>query len=282
MRRFDAEYLDAFRDYLRDPREATLRAAYELGRDAVQRELTLLDLALAHHDALASELAGEGEPEGHEQLVRAAGAFFLESITSFDMVQRGFREARNTALLEQRHGQILRQLSEFLADASLALDASDSLAEMLRLVAEQARELIPADCCLVATRGDQDAPVRAASYPDDLRWVTFARWVDLSQLDALVRSTDRPTRSGAEEIAKHIRLPGSGPTKDLVLRDWLATPLTALDGRAMGSIHLVTKSKAGFTGLHEAVLQHLAQMAAAAIERSQIYSRTARWPSFES
>jgi GAF domain/Phosphoserine phosphatase RsbU, N-terminal domain len=273
MRRFDAAYRDAFRDYLRDPGEATLRAAYELGRDAVRRELTVLDLALAHHDALASELRGEGQPGGHEQLVRAAGAFFLESIASFDMVQRGFREARDAALLERRHAHVLRQLSDFLADASLALDASNSLAEMLRLIAEQARELIPADCCLVATRGDHEAPIRAASHPDDdLRWATFARWVDLSQLDALVRSADRPTRSGAEEIATHIRVPGSGPTKDLVLRDWLATPLAALDGRAIGSIHLVTEREAGFTGLHEAVVQHLAQLGAAAIERSQLYS----------
>jgi|SRR5215211_1951951 len=277
MRLFDAEYLDAFHDFLRDPREATLRAAYELGRDAVRRELTVLDLALAHHDALASELRREDKPRDDEQLVRAAGAFFLESIASFDMVQRGFREASDAALLERRHAHVLRQLSDFLADASLALDASDSLAEMLRLVAEQARELIPADCCLVATRGDQEAPFRAASYPeDDLRWVTFARWVDLSQVDPLIRSSDRPTRSDAAEIAKHVRVPGSGPTKDLVLRDWLATRLTALNGRAIGSIHLVTEREAGFTGLHEAMLRHLAQMGAAAIERSRLYSRTAR------
>ena len=37
MTRFDAEYQGAFRDYLRDPGEATRRAAYELGRDAVRR-----------------------------------------------------------------------------------------------------------------------------------------------------------------------------------------------------------------------------------------------------
>ena len=61
-----------------------------------------------------------------------------------------------------------------------------------------------------------------------------------------------------------------------MLRDWLAKPLTALDGRAIGSIHLVTESETGFTGFHEAVLQHLAQMGAAAIERSQLYSRTTR------
>jgi Phosphoserine phosphatase RsbU, N-terminal domain len=275
MKRFLAEYLHALRNYLREPSEAALRAAYELGRDAVQRELTLLDLALAHHDALAGELRSKHGPDGHEQLVRAAGEFFLESISAFDMVQRGFREARDAALLERRHAQMLRRLSDFLTDASLALDASDSLAEMLRLVAEQARELIPADCCLAATAGDNETPVRAASCPDDdLRWVAFARWVDLAQAEGLVRSAARPTRSGADEIARYVRVPGGSPAKDLVPRDWLAAPLTALDGRAIGSIHLIAESDAAFTGVHEATLQHLAQMSAAAIERSRLYSRT--------
>ena len=55
-----------------------------------------------------------------------------------------------------------RQLSTFLADASLALDATDSLEEMLRLVAEQARELVGAECC-VATVASEGAPANRRS-----------------------------------------------------------------------------------------------------------------------
>ena len=90
-------------------------------------------------------------------MTRAAGDFFLESLSSFEMVQRGFREAREAARLERRQTEMSRQLSSFLADASLALDASDSLEEMLRLVAEQARELVGADCC-VATVALEASP----------------------------------------------------------------------------------------------------------------------------
>ena len=75
------------------------------------------------------------------------------------MVQRGFGEAREAARLERRQTELSRQLSTFLADASLALDASESLEEMLRLVAEQARELVDADCC-VATVGDGRSAAR--------------------------------------------------------------------------------------------------------------------------
>ena len=92
---------------------------------------------------------------------RLAGDFFLESLSAYEMVQRGFSEARESASLERRHIEMSRRLSTFLADASLALDASNSLEEMLQLVAEQARELVGADCC-VATVALHGQPRAAA------------------------------------------------------------------------------------------------------------------------
>ncbi len=273
MKRFDVRYHHSFRDYIGQPSETTLRAAYELGRDAVQQELSFLDLAIAHHDALAAALRVEPETNDHDRIVRAAGDFFLESIAAFEMIQRGFREAHDAALLERRHAESLRQLSHFLADVSLALDTSDSLDEMLRLVAEQARELIPADCCLVETGTVDNARVRAASYPeDDLRWIAFVRWANLSEVGAVARSTGRPRRMGSNEIRTRVRVPGSGSTPDLMLQGWLGTPLVALDGSVMGSIHLVREGEHQFTGLDEAVIEHLAQLSAAAIERARLYS----------
>ena len=270
---FDIAYRDCFGDYVSEPGENTLRSAYELGRDAVQRELSVLDLAIAHHDALALALAVELDGDETDLIVRAAGEFFLESVSAFEMVQRGFREAHDAALLERRHAEMLRQLSHFLADASLALDASESLDEMLRLVAEQARELIPADCCLVATQSEGKTRVRGASHPeDDLRWAALARWADLAQIGKLVSSAGRPLRIHAEEVAELVRTPGGGSAAELVLRDWLAAPLAALDGRMIGSIHLIDRREADFSALDEAVVHHLAQMSAAAMERARLYS----------
>jgi transcriptional regulator with GAF, ATPase, and Fis domain len=273
MGRFDGAYLESLRDYICELNEITLRRAYELGREAVRRELSVLDLAVAHHDALAAVLPMGDDADNHEQIVRAAGDFFLESISAFEMVQRGFREARDAAMLERRHAEMLRQLSHFLADASLALDESDSLDEMLRLVAEQARELIPADCCLVTTEEEDHPRVRAASFPqDELAWAAFVRWADLSHIGGAARS-GQPVRIRGDDIATRLRVPGSTSSADLVLRDWLFIPLTALDGRMIGAIHLINERDGEFSGLHEAVAVHLAQMSAAAIERARSYSR---------
>ena len=124
---FRAAYASALLDYLLEPTETSLRVAYELAREAVSRSFSVLDLAVAHQEALTSVLADASDIAEALAITRAAGDFFLEGLSTFEMVQRGFAEARQAALLERRQTRLSRQLSTFLADASLALDASDSL-----------------------------------------------------------------------------------------------------------------------------------------------------------
>lgn len=220
---FRAAYGVALRSYVADGTEADLRTAYELGREAVVRELSVLDLTLAHHDALLEALGEASADVDH--VVRAAAAFVLESLAAFEMVRRGFDEAREAALLERRHAAMLRRLSSFLADVSLALATPGPLDEMLQLVAEQARELVGCDWCRV----------RIAVDPDDVR-------------EAVSSEPDE----GAADV------------------DAVAA-LTALDGRAIGSIELARKREGEFGGADEAVLAHLAQMVSAAVERTWLY-----------
>lgn len=268
---FRTAYASALSDYLLDPTETSLRAAYELGREAVRRQLSVLDLAVAHQEALLSALAGARGAAGVQQVAGRAGDFFLESLSSFEMVQRGFKEAREAFLLERRQTELSRQLSTFLADASLALEASDSLEEMLRLVAEQARELVGADCC-VATVGVEGHPriAEGASHPEgDRRWTTFVRWLDLAAVYRLVRRGGGSLRIEGEQLAgQHLFLIAAA---DWQLQGWLVASLTALDGTELGAIQLFDKRGGGFTADDEAALVHLAQMASAAVERARHY-----------
>jgi hypothetical protein len=268
---FAAAYASALDDHLRDPGEVTLLAAYELARDAVSRRLSVLDLAVAHQEALLAALRNAADAAEVERVTRAAGDFFLEGLSTFEMIQRGFAEAHLTAVQGRRRTELSRQLSTFLADASLALDAHDSLAEMLQLVAEQARELTDADCCVatVATAGGpRDA--EAASYADDaMRWPAFVRWLDLPAIYALLRQGGGAARAAGQELADlgpFRRPPGETP-----LGGWLAASLTALDGSEMGAVQVFDKPTGAFTDEDAAALLHLAQIASAAIERVRLY-----------
>jgi GAF domain/Phosphoserine phosphatase RsbU, N-terminal domain len=277
---FRAAYRSAFLEYLLDPGETTLRVAYELGREAVTRQLSVLDLAVAHHEAILSAFAeGSSSPEDARHVAEAAGDFFLESLATFEMVQRGLREAREAALVERRQTEMSRQLSSFLADASLALDSSDSLEEMLRLVAEQARELVGADCC-VATLTLDGVPraAEAASFPEmDRGWTALIRWLDLPAVLRLVRLNGGSVRMDEDDLSQ--LPPFRSPAGKHPLRGWLAASLTTLNGGELGVIQLFNKQDGAFTEDDEAAAVHLAQMASAAVERARLYQEQSSSPS---
>lgn len=90
--RFGPEYDAAFSRYRSRPGEAGLAAAYEIGRSAVVRGLSLLDLSAMHHAALLRELRGARGPEDVERCTLAASDFFREVLATFEMTRRGFVE----------------------------------------------------------------------------------------------------------------------------------------------------------------------------------------------
>ena len=90
--RFGPEYDAAFSRYLARPGEGGLAVAYEMGRSAVSRGLSLLDLSAMHHAALLRELKSANGPVQLEQRTEAASAFFGEVLATFELTRRGFVE----------------------------------------------------------------------------------------------------------------------------------------------------------------------------------------------
>ena len=164
------------------------------------------------------------------------------------MVQRGFWEAQTTLESERRHAGMVRRLSAFLADASLAAGRPDALAETLRLVVEQGRELLDAHACRGVLRLEGQRQLSAtsiASGGSERDWASADEWPDLP--------------------AVHGGAAGGTHRRETVLQ----AELTALDGRRLGA--LIAESGGGFSESDEAILVHLAQMASAAVERAAPY-----------
>jgi serine phosphatase RsbU (regulator of sigma subunit) len=89
-------YRAALRHYLDTRDESGRSRAYELGHSAVEAEIGLLELATIHSEAVTDLLADR--PEG--ETVAACMEFFVESLSTFDMAQRGFWEAQARAARE--------------------------------------------------------------------------------------------------------------------------------------------------------------------------------------
>src|SRR5437879_9111025 len=85
-------YTTALREHLASPDETALHQAYELGRAALAENLGLVDLVLLHHGALAN-LVRERPDGGKPAIMASAAAFLAESLSPFEMMQRGYQDA---------------------------------------------------------------------------------------------------------------------------------------------------------------------------------------------
>jgi hypothetical protein len=269
---FRAAYAAALVEYVAAGDEGPRRAAYELGREAVGAGLGLMDVADAHHDAILAAL-GAGVPA--EMATLAAADLFLETLSAFEMLSRGVGEARDAADRERRQAAILRQLSNFLADASLAVSSHDATHEILHLLAEQARELVGGVCCVASAKAEDGAPAaRAASFAEAESGLgARMALADLSALEEVAWAFGQVARADpSEQLTRSMA--GSDEVAGSV-RSWLGAPLTRLDGRPTGFIHAFDRRPRAFTAAHCNVLLQLAQLGSAALERAGLYAERA-------
>jgi hypothetical protein len=219
-------YAAAFSAYLADQGETGLGIAYDLGREAVAAGMSVLDLAEAHHAALREALeTGDRPPEA---TVRAAADFLRESLSIFESVHRGYTEVQEVARLEHQHVEQLRAL----ADASVAINSSLTVEEILQLTADTARSIIHAQRATVAVMASSARlPPLSATSPRQLD----GGEPDPSRLTA--RLTDRGREVGAIDVVDH-------PGREFTARDEaILTQLAALSSVAISNARLYERER---------------------------------------
>jgi len=115
------EYRRALADHLEGSGEAALARAYELGRRAIAEGLGVLEMAALHQEALQATV-----PWPDPARAAVVQAFFIESLSPFEMMHRGYREANTT----------LRRLNERLEEEAqrIAHALHDEAAQLLATV----------------------------------------------------------------------------------------------------------------------------------------------------
>jgi Phosphoserine phosphatase RsbU, N-terminal domain len=229
---FSSRYAAALAQHLHDRNERSLHAAYELGREAVTLEVTLLDVAAAHHDVLREAIEA-AQHDDTAELVAKSGDFLVETLAAYEMVHRGVPEVQNAAEADRRKIDLLRHLSGFLADSSLAVADEMAVRELLQLVAEHALEIVDAGACSINldVPGLTSAPIAVEASTAD---------VALHEVTPFDRTT-------------HLR-----------------TPLLALDASILGWIEI--SSSRPLDEFAAGLLRQLAEMASATLERVLTYS----------
>ncbi len=80
------DYRAALLRFLSTQSESARTSGYEIGRHAVERGVSVLDIARMHHDVLAEVLAQTPAAEQASQTARAS-EFMQEVLATFDMAQ---------------------------------------------------------------------------------------------------------------------------------------------------------------------------------------------------
>lgn len=135
---FAQRYAAALKEYLKQGGERQLNAAYELGRDALNERIGLLDLADMHGRSVGALLDKEPAKRANAD-IKAASRFFTEVLSPFEMLHRGHQEA-NAAL--RCLNQMLEEEAKRIAHA-LHDEAGQLLATVYLELAELQRTAPP-------------------------------------------------------------------------------------------------------------------------------------------
>ncbi|MBE9198788.1 MULTISPECIES: PAS domain S-box protein [unclassified Nodularia (in: cyanobacteria)] len=174
-----------------------------------------------------------------------------------------------------RSQEYTRQLNG-LMEAALAINSALSMEEVIRIITEQAREIIGAHQGFTTMTIDDECAnlISWASFSDK-----YAAWRDQHQhldglgIDASIRLINRSVRMTQTELEAHPQWQKFSKQIDNrpPMRGCLAAPLIGRNYHNMGLIQLSDKYQDEFTKEDEAIIVQLAQMASIAIENTRLY-----------
>ena len=185
--------------------------------------------------------------------------------------RRSENEIARLLAAERRYAQQLGQV----AAASLTINVAGRLENVLRVVTEEARQIIGTHQSLLsmtAGAGGSDVAPTLSISGKYASWQSPAPQPVHGSVVALVCQNNRPIRMTQAELQAspletelQNQQPGSPP-----LRGLLAAPLTGRNGMNLGVIQLSDKFDNDFTEDDENILVQLAQVASVAVENTRL------------
>ncbi len=119
LQELSAQYAACFQNFLSGKGEASLRQAYDLGRQALIDGLGVLEITVLYHQALSEALQRTTKSPEAIRTILSGESFFLESLAAFEMTHRGIRE---TNVLLHDSDERYRELFENASDIVFITD----------------------------------------------------------------------------------------------------------------------------------------------------------------
>ncbi|MEG4282206.1 response regulator [Microcoleus sp. A006_D1] len=183
---------------------------------------------------------------------------------------------RSQALARER--SYLHRLQK-LTSASVAINSTLSVAEILQLAADSARQILEVHQAAVNLNpaANWDAGISKFSMSEKYApWQDYCQEPDGTGIYQEVCQQQQAMRLTQSELEAHPAwlFFGEAAGNHPPMRGWLAVPLTARDGRNLGLIQLSDKYEGEFAEDDESILMQLAQAVSASIENARLYEES--------
>jgi signal transduction histidine kinase len=93
LENFEEEYRSALGGYAAGGGELALGRAYELGRRALEDQVSVVELTSLHHQAVIDLVRTAETEQPQEELLRISSEFLAECVSPYEMAHRGFQDA---------------------------------------------------------------------------------------------------------------------------------------------------------------------------------------------
>ncbi|MEG4395867.1 response regulator [Microcoleus sp. BROC3] len=177
-----------------------------------------------------------------------------------------------------REQSYLRRLQK-LTSASVAINSTLSVTEILQLAADSARQILEVHQVAVNLNpaANWDAGISKFSMSEKYAaWQDYCEEPDGTGIYQEVCQHQQTMRMTQTQLEAHPRWRGFGKAagKHPPMRGWLAVPLTTRDGRNLGLIQLSDKYQGEFAEDDETILMQLAQAVSGAIDNARLYEES--------
>jgi signal transduction histidine kinase len=140
------EYSAALGSFIAEQSEAGLSRAYDVGRMAMEREVSLLELTAIHRDATERWMRVASNVTEAAKIARVGSVFFVEALAPMEMALRSYQEANDTLRILNQHledevSARSRQVLETLEELRRADAARRELIRHLNVAQEEERRL---------------------------------------------------------------------------------------------------------------------------------------------
>ncbi len=183
---------------------------------------------------------------------------------------------RSQAIARER--SYLRRLQQ-LTSASVAINSTLSVADIVQLAADSARSILEAHQAAVnlSPAANWDAGISKFSLSEKYaQWQDYCQEPDGTGIYQEVCQQQQAMRMTQSQLEAHPAWRGFGSSagNHPPMRGWLAVPLTARDGKNLGLIQLSDKYEGEFAEDDESILIQLAQAVSASIENARLYEES--------